>query len=325
MKTYTLKLKTTSTTNYNLYDGTTLVSDADLGTLFGSAGEAYFTFDFDSLTPTDTTSLTILNSQDTAVITNTGLSGIAEDKNFKGTWSASATAFDSFTLLGGVAMDEAQLSKLVGLAKDGKIKTLTTADYDYRIGESDPGINIYALEKGCIYKIKKGVRFWLQYHSTSSRQKTFFSDRDGFLVIPGLKTPSGFGETFYAFFVGATSEGGGSRTAVSPGQTLAVETNNADSSMPDNYVQVYVHTTIVIDSLTSTKATFSLSANQGKVLADRIGNLSTLTTTAKTSAVAAINELDSDLGGLKLVSISQTDYDALATKDPNTLYVITGA
>ena len=31
------------------------------------------------------------------------------------------------------------------------------------------------------------------------------------------------------------------------------------------------------------------------------------------------------LGGLTLVSISQTDYDALVTKDPNTLYVITGA
>ena len=36
-------------------------------------------------------------------------------------------------------------------------------------------------------------------------------------------------------------------------------------------------------------------------------------------------ELDSRLGGLTLLPISQTDYDALSTKDPNTLYVITGA
>ncbi|MBO7712151.1 MAG: hypothetical protein J6S85_01210 [Methanobrevibacter sp.] len=31
------------------------------------------------------------------------------------------------------------------------------------------------------------------------------------------------------------------------------------------------------------------------------------------------------LGGLTLLTISQTDYDNLATKDPNTLYIITGA
>lgn len=36
-------------------------------------------------------------------------------------------------------------------------------------------------------------------------------------------------------------------------------------------------------------------------------------------------ELNSRLGGLTLLPISQTDYDALSTKDPNTLYVITGA
>ena len=50
-----------------------------------------------------------------------------------------------------------------------------------------------------------------------------------------------------------------------------------------------------------------LSAYQGWVLNDKI---------------TAIN---TRLGGLTLVSISQTDYDALTTKDPNTLYVITGA
>lgn len=31
------------------------------------------------------------------------------------------------------------------------------------------------------------------------------------------------------------------------------------------------------------------------------------------------------LGGLTLLTISQTDYDNLGTKDPNTLYIITGA
>ena len=35
--------------------------------------------------------------------------------------------------------------------------------------------------------------------------------------------------------------------------------------------------------------------------------------------------VDTKLGGMTLVSISQTDYDNLGTKDPNTLYIITGA
>lgn len=40
---------------------------------------------------------------------------------------------------------------------------------------------------------------------------------------------------------------------------------------------------------------------------------------------ATYGQLNTRLGGLTIVSILQTDYDALATKDPNTLYVITGA
>ena len=133
MKTYILKLKTTSTTNYNLYDGTTLVSDSDLATLFGSAGSAYFAFDFNEGTPTNTTSLTILNSEDTAVMTNTGLEGIAEDRNFKGVWADSATAFTSFTLLKGVAMDEAELTTLVGMVKNAGptvVQTIGTSQTD---------------------------------------------------------------------------------------------------------------------------------------------------------------------------------------------------
>ena len=38
---------------------------------------------------------------------------------------------------------------------------------------------------------------------------------------------------------------------------------------------------------------------------------------------AALNTLSTALGGFKLVSISQADYDLLPVKDPNTLYLIT--
>ena len=134
MKQYILKLKTTSTTNYAVYDGTTALTDAELGTLFTTAGSAYFAFDFDSLTPSATDALTIVDSNDTAVITNTGLTDtIVETKDFKGTWSASATTFDTFTALGGVSMDEAQLSDLMGKIKNAGpavVQTVGTSTTD---------------------------------------------------------------------------------------------------------------------------------------------------------------------------------------------------
>ena len=182
MKTYILKLKTTSTTNYNLYDGTTLVSDTDLATLFGSAGSAYFTFDFNEGTPTNTTSLTILNSEDTAVMTNTGLEGIAEDRNFKGVWTDSATAFTSFTLLKGVAMDEAELTTLVGMVKNGSpVKVLTPADYDYHYGgQTDDGVALWRLPYG-VYSAEDGVK---TYHTSISGYYEFTLGAKVILVLP---------------------------------------------------------------------------------------------------------------------------------------------
>lgn len=56
----------------------------------------------------------------------------------------------------------------------------------------------------------------------------------------------------------------------------------------------------VIDNLTSNYAASPLSANQGKALNDKIGgDLSSLTTTDKTSLIAAINELASRIAALE--------------------------
>ena len=89
------------------------------------------------------------------------------------------------------------------------------------------------------------------------------------------------------------------------------------TSFSGNYVNYYIVTvstggslstrnliTNVQDNLTSTSNVDALSANQGKVLKDLI---------------------DTRSGGLNLLQITQTAYDALATKDPNTLYIIVGA
>ena len=37
---------------------------------------------------------------------------------------------------------------------------------------------------------------------------------------------------------------------------------------------------------------------------------------------AALNDLNDNFGGLKLVKLSQAEYNALATKDSSTLYII---
>lgn len=49
------------------------------------------------------------------------------------------------------------------------------------------------------------------------------------------------------------------------------------------------------------------------------------TTGTSTTSVMSQNAVTAQLDGLALKVISQTDYDALATKDPNTLYIITEA
>ena len=54
--------------------------------------------------------------------------------------------------------------------------------------------------------------------------------------------------------------------------------------------------------------------------------LGIFSTQAQFSTLDQVNQsIDSQLGGLIIVQISQTDYDALVDKDPNTLYVINGA
>lgn len=119
MKTYTLKW--ISTYYYNLYDGATLVTDADLATLFGSAGEAYFVFDFDSNTPTQTDRVYIRDTANTANIiykTGLGTGAVKENYNFKGTWAAGATTFTTFAQLQGHTLDEYQLGVIAGKIKD---------------------------------------------------------------------------------------------------------------------------------------------------------------------------------------------------------------
>lgn len=72
----------------------------------------------------------------------------------------------------------------------------------------------------------------------------------------------------------------------------------------------------VIDSLDSDSATDALSAKQGKALNGNIGSLSSLDTTAKTSVVAALNEVNGKLGTDSVSESSAT----VASLTPNVFH-----
>lgn len=282
MKTYTLKL--TSGTTYKLYDGTTLVTDAALTTLFGSAGAAYFVFDFDGGTPTTTTDLTITDSSDATVITNTGLTGIAEGKNFKGEWSASATAFDTFVALTGKTLDEAELGFLMGKIKEAgnEIKVINSSN------------NAYLYSGGFASNTPTGI--YIVKNTTSSDH------------------------TLYLFFKNSSGQNAGDVRLSSGDSAVLIINRRANNDYEGIWIGSNTHTTNTKgrrapiafrytpnDSGVACLNTYngldwdydnaisgftSLSAYQGKVLNDKIGgDLSTLDTTTKTSLIAAINEL----------------------------------
>lgn len=118
MEQYTLKLS--SGTSYRLYLGSTLVTDSSLNTLLATAGSAYFSFDFNGSSPSSTATLQIVDSNDQIVLSNSGVT-VVEGKNYKGTWSNMASTFDSFVELSGKALDESQVSFLMGEIKKSPV------------------------------------------------------------------------------------------------------------------------------------------------------------------------------------------------------------
>ena len=61
----------------------------------------------------------------------------------------------------------------------------------------------------------------------------------------------------------------------------------------------------IVDNLTSADVFKPLSANQGKVLKDDLGDKASLTTTAKENVVEAINELDAEIGDISTLNTTE--------------------
>ena len=169
----------------------------------------------------------------------------------------------------GQNVDGAMTQKAVtdAISNISGVKTLTSADVNYP-ANAPTKISLYSLNYG-IYKIIGPVSIVFGNASTSV-QSGF--DRTA-VVMPGNGTYKTIGWGY---------------------NVKDLEWKNVYS---DTGSSASEYTGTISDSLNYSSAEHPLSAKQGKVLNEKIGDLSTLTTTAKTSAVAAINELDSDKEG----------------------------
>ena len=237
-------------------------------------------------TPLTSAQLAALNSgiTDTAVEKLNGIEAGAE-----------VNEIDSISVNGAAVTPDA--NKNVDLTIDEGIKTLTTADYNYPV-DNPIYIDGQLLPKG-IYLIGEPLLF------LRSRADASVITLSGGLLIKLTEPNANFTEIFPKYlYTGSLNNASGSGTLVFwtsniiPGQTILRQTD-------------------VVNSLTSTEVRSPLSANQGRILNERIGDLSTLTATDKTSAVAAINEVNTKaVGTTETLTIATNDWAALSSSDP---------
>lgn len=162
------------------------------------------------------------------------------------------------------------------------IKTLTTDDYNYhKTGDTNDGFATWIAQPG-IYIAGEDLSLY-----PSRQGKVTF--KTGAMVIIASSTES------VAYRSVLYSESGGDY--IWSALTISTDTGGA-------IYGGWTGTPVLLaagvkDNLTSTEVNRPLSAKQGKVLNERIGDLTTLTTTAKTSTVAAINEIVVTIGNVE--------------------------
>lgn len=158
-------------------------------------------------------------------------------------------------------------------AGGGDVKTLTSADANYPV-DNPTMIAAWLLDPG-YYKIDN-IRVYATSSSYSNNGLVIVGKKPSNNIVPVVML--GEGRALYSCCVNATSGSVDEMTA------------NASPLLINS----------IDDWLTSTSTKHVLSAKQGKVLNDKIGgDLSSLTTTDKTSLIAAINELASRVSALE--------------------------
>ena len=172
---------------------------------------------------------------------------------------------------------------------DTPAKTLSSADYDWPEDNPD-GVALWKLSGG-FYNVPVGVSVYIASNYSSSTPSTdnwaYFITKDN----NRAKIIDGNTNVNEQYVVNTST---GSEVTISP-------SNASNKSI--------IVGRMVEDNLTSTRSKAPLSAYQGKVLNDKIGDLTTLQTTAKTNVVSAINEVASGSGGEGIKTLTEADYN----------------
>lgn len=189
---------------------------------------------------------------------------------------------DSTTYTAGEAIDIT--NSVISATNTGKARELTTADYNFPTNSPD-GVALWKLPYGS-YTWAQGVKIYSDSGATYGERRSFCNYSNYATVMPYF---GGSGTvTIYVY---------GYYNINMLHRFIMRLDVNTDAGSASGDIDFPLAEASVIDNLTTQARYLPLSANQGRTLNNRIGNLSTLTTTAKTSAVAAINELDTALDG----------------------------
>ena len=185
---------------------------------------------------------------------------------------------DSTTYTAGEAIDIT--NSVISATNTGKTKVLTSADYNNPT-DNPTSVALWKLEPG-LYSWAPGVAI------SAQTSPSIYTTNGG--VAQVWDTANSFKQI----------------TIFYDNNALLTKVRASDGVVASMYYPVDFSTQIV-DNLTSTSNKAALSAKQGKVLKDLIGDLANLTTTDKTNLVAAINEAASGGGGT--TELTSADYN----------------
>lgn len=173
---------------------------------------------------------------------------------------------------------------------------VTTADYNWPTN-NPTSVAWWKLPSG-LYRIAESS-VTLTYHYGGST------------IAPGI------GATFLVFHAGEYNRFSTLVQNFSGAQgRLSVTRVDSDMGFIQGNTTGFMTLDMVINTLTSSSAVYPLSANQGKILNDKIGgDLSNLDTTDKSSLINAINELVGGSGG-GVIELTEEDYN-WPTNNPN--------
>lgn len=197
---------------------------------------------------------------------------------------------------------------------DTSFTKLTEADYNYDYGNTGSNniVALWLLDEGNYYTDDENVK--ITPTSTSN---------------VGAISPNQWKGYSGVFFVGSTDTFGKhivmvhNRGTGINGQFRTITKFNVDSTSGSSYgYYTALDNSNVKNALDSFETQQPLSANQGRILNGKIGDLTSLSTTVKTDLVAAINEIaqaGGGGGGIKVLTADDYNYDNGNTGSYNTI------